>query len=56
MTFMIDHLIVVPILLPLVSAAVMLFMDERRRVLKGGFRSIIRLLEFTNDPAWLDQL
>ena len=36
MTFMIDHLIVVPILLPLVSAAVMLFMDERRRALKGG--------------------
>jgi CBS domain-containing protein len=27
-----------------------------RRVLKGGFRSILRLLEFTNDPAWLDQL
>lgn len=27
-----------------------------RRVLKGGFRSIIHLLEFTNDPAWLDQL
>jgi CBS domain-containing protein len=27
-----------------------------RRVLKGGFRSIIRLLEFTDDPGWLDQL
>ena len=27
-----------------------------RRVLKGGFRSILRLLEFTNDSSWLDQL
>jgi CBS domain-containing protein len=27
-----------------------------RRILKGGFRSILRLLEFTNDPAWLEQL
>jgi multicomponent K+:H+ antiporter subunit D len=33
---MIDHLIIVPILLPLVSAAVMLLLDERRRTLKGG--------------------
>ncbi|WP_444980235.1 monovalent cation/H+ antiporter subunit D [Microvirga aerophila] len=31
-----DHLIIVPILLPLVSGAVMLLLDERRRGLKGG--------------------
>ncbi|MGO4573313.1 monovalent cation/H+ antiporter subunit D [Microvirga sp. 2TAF3] len=31
-----DHLIIVPILLPLVSGAVMLLLDERRRILKGG--------------------
>ncbi|QRM35917.1 monovalent cation/H+ antiporter subunit D [Microvirga sp. VF16] len=31
-----DHLIIVPILLPLVSAAVMLLLNERRRILKGG--------------------
>lgn len=31
-----DHLIIVPILLPLISAAVMLLLDERRRSLKGG--------------------
>ncbi|HZH52878.1 MAG TPA: monovalent cation/H+ antiporter subunit D [Microvirga sp.] len=31
-----DHLIVVPILLPLVSGAVMLLLNERRRALKGG--------------------
>ncbi|MBM6584466.1 monovalent cation/H+ antiporter subunit D, partial [Microvirga sp. BT689] len=36
MTGMLDHLIIVPILLPLVSAAVMLLLDERRRGLKGG--------------------
>jgi multicomponent K+:H+ antiporter subunit D len=30
-----DHLIIVPILLPLVTAAVMLLLDERRRGLKG---------------------
>ena len=27
-----------------------------RRILKGGFRSILRLLEFTSDPTWLDEL
>lgn len=36
MTLMMDHLIVVPILLPLISAAVMLLMNERSRALKGG--------------------
>ncbi|WP_262297852.1 monovalent cation/H+ antiporter subunit D [Microvirga sesbaniae] len=36
MTGLLDHLIVVPILLPLVSGAVMLLLDERRRGLKGG--------------------
>jgi multicomponent K+:H+ antiporter subunit D len=36
MTGMLDHLIIVPILLPLVTAAVMLLLNERRRVLKGG--------------------
>jgi multicomponent K+:H+ antiporter subunit D len=36
MTDMLDHLIIVPILLPLVSAAVMLLLNERRRILKGG--------------------
>jgi multicomponent K+:H+ antiporter subunit D len=36
MTGMIDHLIIVPILLPLISGAVMLLLDERRRALKGG--------------------
>ncbi|MCC2652596.1 MAG: monovalent cation/H+ antiporter subunit [Microvirga sp.] len=35
MTGLADHLIIVPILLPLVSAAVMLLLDERRRGLKG---------------------
>jgi len=27
-----------------------------RRVLKGGFRSILRLIEFMDDSAWLDRL
>jgi CBS domain-containing protein len=27
-----------------------------RQVLKSGFRSILRLLEFTADPAWLEKL
>jgi CBS domain-containing protein len=27
-----------------------------RRILKRGFGAIVRLLEFTNDPAWLDRL
>jgi multicomponent K+:H+ antiporter subunit D len=35
MTGLADHLIIVPILLPLVSAAAMLLLDERRRSLKG---------------------
>jgi multicomponent K+:H+ antiporter subunit D len=41
-----DHLIIVPILLPLVSAAVMLLLDERRRGLKGeiGIATVIALL------------
>jgi multicomponent K+:H+ antiporter subunit D len=41
-----DHLIVVPILLPLVSAAIMLLLDERRRVLKGviGVATTVALL------------
>jgi multicomponent K+:H+ antiporter subunit D len=34
-TGMMDHLIIVPILLPLVSGALMLLLAERRRVLKG---------------------
>jgi CBS domain-containing protein len=33
-----------------------LLSSHDRRILKGGFRSILRLLEFTNDPGWLDQL
>ncbi|EIM24625.1 monovalent cation/H+ antiporter subunit D [Microvirga lotononidis] len=33
---MIDHLIIVPIVLPLVSGALMLLLEERRRALKGG--------------------
>jgi multicomponent K+:H+ antiporter subunit D len=36
MTRLADHLIVIPILLPLTSAAVMLLLDERRRAVKGG--------------------
>ncbi|MBZ6078448.1 monovalent cation/H+ antiporter subunit D [Microvirga puerhi] len=36
MTGMLDHLIIMPILLPLVSGAVMLLLDERRRTLKAG--------------------
>ncbi len=39
MTGMIDHLIIVPILLPLVSGAVMLLLNERRRFLKGAIGS-----------------
>jgi multicomponent K+:H+ antiporter subunit D len=35
MTGMMNHLIIAPILLPLVSAAVMLLLAERRRALKG---------------------
>ncbi|WP_201864993.1 monovalent cation/H+ antiporter subunit D [Microvirga soli] len=35
MTGLADHLIIVPILLPLVSAAVMLLLNERRRGIKG---------------------
>src|SRR5919112_6028709 len=36
MTGLLDHLIIVPILLPLVSGAVMLLLEERHRILKGG--------------------
>ncbi len=36
MTGLMDHLIIMPILLPLVSGAVMLLLDERSRGLKGG--------------------
>jgi multicomponent K+:H+ antiporter subunit D len=36
MTGLADHLIIVPVLLPLVSGAIMLLLDERRRGLKGG--------------------
>jgi multicomponent K+:H+ antiporter subunit D len=36
MTGLADHLTVIPILLPLTSAAVMLLLDERRRAVKGG--------------------
>jgi multicomponent K+:H+ antiporter subunit D len=43
---LLDHLIIVPILLPLVSGAVMLLLDERRRGLKGviGIATTIALL------------
>jgi multicomponent K+:H+ antiporter subunit D len=43
---MTDHLIIAPILLPLVSAAVMLLLDERRRALKGaiGIAATLALL------------
>jgi hypothetical protein len=27
-----------------------------RQILKSGFRSILRLLEFTADPKWLETL
>jgi CBS domain-containing protein len=33
-----------------------LLSSHDRRILKGGFRSILRLLEFTYDSAWLDRL
>ncbi|WP_114944576.1 monovalent cation/H+ antiporter subunit D [Microvirga calopogonii] len=33
---MMDHLIIVPIVLPLISGAAMLLLEERRRSLKGG--------------------
>jgi CBS domain-containing protein len=33
-----------------------LFSSYDRRILKGGFRSILRLLEFTGDSGWIDQL
>jgi len=36
MTGLADHMTVIPILLPLTSAAVMLLLDERRRAVKGG--------------------
>jgi multicomponent K+:H+ antiporter subunit D len=41
-----DHLIIVPILLPLVSGAVMLLLEERRRILKGviGIATTVALL------------
>lgn len=41
-----DHLIIVPILLPLISGAVMLLLEERRRILKGaiGMATTISLL------------
>ena len=35
MTGWLDHLIIVPIILPLMAAAGMLLLDERRRILKG---------------------
>jgi multicomponent K+:H+ antiporter subunit D len=43
---MTDHLIIAPILLPLVSAAVMLLLDDRRRTLKGviGIAATLALL------------
>ncbi|MEE1658264.1 monovalent cation/H+ antiporter subunit D [Microvirga sp. CF3062] len=46
MTGSADHLIIVPILLPLASAAVMLLLDERRRVLKSaiGVATTVALL------------
>lgn len=46
MTGMLDHLIIVPILLPLVSGAVMLLLNERRRFLKGaiGVATTVALL------------
>ena len=36
MRSVLDHLIVLPVLLPLVSGAMMLLLEERRRSLKGG--------------------
>lgn len=41
-----DHLIIVPILLPLISGAVMLLLNERRRILKGaiGIATTLALL------------
>ncbi|WP_243369234.1 monovalent cation/H+ antiporter subunit D [Microvirga solisilvae] len=46
MTGMLNHLVIVPILLPLISGAVMLLLAERRRVLKGaiGIASTFALL------------
>ncbi|WP_262268895.1 monovalent cation/H+ antiporter subunit D [Microvirga yunnanensis] len=46
MSGLLDHLIIVPILLPLVSAAVMLLLNERRRTLKGviGLATTVALL------------
>ncbi|MGF9756239.1 monovalent cation/H+ antiporter subunit D [Microvirga sp. 0TCS3.31] len=43
---LVDHLIIVPILLPLVSAALMLLLDEHRRGLKGviGIATTVALL------------
>jgi multicomponent K+:H+ antiporter subunit D len=39
-----DHLIIAPILLPLVAGAVMLILDERRRVLKGAIGLLTTVL------------
>ena len=46
MTGMMDHLTILPILLPLVSGAVMLLLDEHRRPLKGmiGVATTVALL------------
>ncbi|MCG7394588.1 monovalent cation/H+ antiporter subunit D [Microvirga sp. ACRRW] len=46
MMSMLDHLLIVPILLPLISGAVMLLLAERQRVLKGaiGIATTLALL------------
>ena len=36
MSSMVEHLMIAPVVLPLVAGAVMLLFDERRRKLKAG--------------------
>jgi multicomponent K+:H+ antiporter subunit D len=46
MSYSFEHLIVVPIVLPLVSAALMLLLDERRRSLRAAINVVSTLILF----------
>ncbi|SCY70667.1 monovalent cation/H+ antiporter subunit D [Microvirga guangxiensis] len=55
MAGVIDHLIIVPILLPLISGAVMLLLAERSRALKGGIGIATTLVLLTVSVGLLQQ-
>ncbi len=55
MTLSFEHLIIAPILLPLATAALMLAIDERRRMLKGGIGIVSACASLTVALALLAQ-